>query len=62
MAITITTQKDTPELGAIPKTVYCLSTDTKPTDVPNGSLCFEMDTSGIYMFDAENGSWLQFVL
>lgn len=26
----------------------CLSTDTKPTDVCNGSMCIEIDTGKLY--------------
>ena len=37
-----------------------LSTDTKPTEkVRNGSIFVEMDTATIYMFDEENGEWLE---
>lgn len=39
---------------------YCLSTDTKPTGVANGSCIIEMDTGKIYFFDAENGQWREF--
>lgn len=40
---------------------YCgLSTDTKPTtDVPNGSTFYEIDTSDLYMYDLENGTWVK---
>lgn len=41
-----------------PKEVYGLSTDTKPTDVPNGSIFVEMDTSTIYVFDEASSDWL----
>lgn len=34
-----------------------LSTDTKPTDVPNASRFVEMDTATLYMYDAENQVW-----
>lgn len=38
----------------------CKSTDTKPTTgVPNGSSCFEMDTSKSYRFDADASEWLE---
>ena len=40
-----------------PHDLYGLSTDTKPTDVPNGSVFVEMDTSTIYGFDEENTTW-----
>ena len=40
-----------------PHDLYGLSTDTKPTDVPNGSVFVEMDTSTIYVFDEENTTW-----
>lgn len=37
----------------------CLSTDTKPTgaDVANGSKLLELDTSTLYIYDAENQQW-----
>ena len=40
-----------------PKEVYCLSTDSKPTNVPNGSILVEMDTSKIYTFDESGTQW-----
>lgn len=39
--------------------MYGLSTDTKPTDVGNASTFYEMDTRKLFMFDAENGIWLE---
>ena len=36
----------------------CLSTDTKPTaGIANGSVCLEMDTSKIYLFDEAGAQW-----
>lgn len=35
----------------------CISTDTKPTNVANGSKLLEMDTSTMYLFDEESGEW-----
>lgn len=40
-----------------PKEVYGLSTDVKPTNVPNGSIFVEMDTSKLYTFDADGNRW-----
>lgn len=37
--------------------IICLSTDTKPTDYLNGSLCLEMDTGDFYGYDASNEEW-----
>ena len=38
----------------------CLSTDTKPTEgIGNGSKLLEMDTGKLYMFDAENITWVE---
>lgn len=34
-----------------------LSTDTKPTDVPNGSEFREMDTDKDFMYDEASGDW-----
>lgn len=39
--------------------MYGLSTDTKPVDVGNASTFYEMDTKKLFMFDAENGVWLE---
>ncbi len=36
---------------------YGLSTDAKPTEIANGSVFFEMDTSKVYLYDAENAEW-----
>lgn len=35
------------------------STDSKPTNCGNGSVFTEMDTSKIYLFDAEGVEWLE---
>lgn len=35
----------------------CTSSDSKPTDVANGSILMEMDTSQLYMFDEDAGAW-----
>lgn len=35
----------------------CLSSDSKPTDVANGSTLVEMDTSKVYFFDETNAQW-----
>lgn len=41
--------------------IRCLSTDTKPTEkIPNGSVCIEIDTGAVYMFDAANKEWHEF--
>ena len=42
-----------------PTDFYGLSTDTKPTGAPNASTFYEMDTKKLYMFDAQNGVWLE---
>ena len=36
----------------------CLHDDTKPTEnIYNGSKLLEMDTSTLYIYDAENETW-----
>lgn len=35
----------------------CKSADTKPTDVANGSIMYEMDTGSMFMFNEEDGEW-----
>lgn len=42
-----------------PKLVFCLSTDTKPDTVPNGSRCVEIDTGKESLYDAENDIWYE---
>lgn len=40
------------------KEYVCLSTDTKPTDgIVNGSICIEMNTKKVYIFDETNAQW-----
>lgn len=36
-----------------------MSTDTKPTDVPNGSTFWEIDTGKVYGFDAGGKIWYE---
>ena len=45
-------------VGCIPEDYIGLSTDEKPTGVPNASTFYEMDTKALFLFDAENGAWL----
>lgn len=42
-----------------PHELYGLAKDTKPTDVPNASLFYEMDTKKMYLFCAESKTWLE---
>ena len=48
---------------AEPMELYGLSGDTKPTEkfkgtkIENGSSFLEMDTSKVYLYDAENDEW-----
>lgn len=36
-----------------------LKTDSKPTDVYQGSAFIELDTGDIYLFDATSGTWIK---
>ena len=39
---------------------YGKSGDVKPTEgVKNADIFYEMDTKKVYLFDEENGSWLE---
>lgn len=42
-----------------PVQVYLLSKDEKPIGVKNGSVCYEIDTKKIFMFDEENKEWIE---
>ena len=36
----------------------CLNADAKPTqNIANGSMCIEMDTGKVYVFDEANSTW-----
>jgi len=38
----------------------CLSTDTKPTTgIQNGSMCLEMNTGKIYVFNEDASTWVE---
>lgn len=55
-----TTQKSVYKDGNTLTEAVCLSTDTKPTDgIANGSICLEMDTGDVYMFDESGGEWIK---
>ena len=44
-------------IGRNAKDYVCLSSDTKPVGVSNGSMLLEMDTGKIYVFDEANSTW-----
>ena len=35
-----------------------LSTDTKPTNVPNGAMFLEMDTATVYVYNGASSTWV----
>ena len=38
----------------------CLSTDSKPTDgIANGSICIEMNTGKIFIFNEAGSAWVE---
>lgn len=39
--------------------LHGLSTDTKPTNVKNGSVFLEMDTGKVFAFDKEHSTWYE---
>lgn len=36
-----------------------LSTDSKPTNVPNGSIFVEIDTGKVFFFNAAASTWVE---
>lgn len=48
-----------PRNGLDPVEVYGLSSDAKPVNVPNASVFYEMDTKKMFLFCAQNQSWLE---
>ena len=55
----ITIQLTLPTLGSEKSYIEgaCLSTDTKPENVANGSIMKEIDTATLYMFDEAAKTW-----
>ena len=47
----------TPIVGGYSTEYRGLSTDSKPTNVENGAVFFEMDTSKVFMFDYDHQVW-----
>ena len=39
--------------------VRCLSTDAKPTNVPNGSTCIEINTGKAFLFNETGKTWVE---
>ena len=38
----------------------CLAADTKPTDgIATGSICVEVDTGNVYLYNAEGEAWVE---
>lgn len=37
----------------------CLSTDTKPGGVANGSILLEIDTGKVFIFDETGAAWVE---
>ena len=55
--ITVINDYDGSSVDVRRKEIMCLSDDTKPTDVANGSVCLEIDTGKLFVYDEENESW-----
>ncbi len=55
----ITTQNSAIAGKGAAEKYFGLSTDTKPTEVANGSVFLEMDTSKLYLYDAQNAEWIE---
>lgn len=51
------TENATFGIDCYPRDFIGLSTDTKPTDVCNASIFYEMDTKKVFLFDEQNGIW-----
>ena len=48
-----------PRNGLDPVEVYGLASDAKPTNVPNASTFYEMDTQKLFLFCAKSRSWIE---
>lgn len=48
-----------PTADSCPSDFIGPSTDTKPVNVKNASTFYEMDTKKLFLFDEENGVWLE---
>lgn len=50
--------QDVNGIASTNETYYGLSTDSKPTDVGNGSCFVEMNTGKVYFYNAAAGTWI----
>lgn len=42
------------------ETIFCLYSDTKPTEnIANGSIAVEIDTGKVFFFNEEGGAWVE---
>lgn len=55
--ITIIKDYDGSSVDVRRKEIMCLSGDDKPTDVANGSVCLEIDTGKLFVYDEEGENW-----
>ena len=57
--ITIINDYDGNSVDKRRKEIMCLSTDTKPTDLSNGSVCLEIDTGKLYVWNEAGEAWAE---
>lgn len=53
------TERGNYTVGRVPADYIGLSTDAKPTNVPNTSTFYEMDTKKVFFFDEQNAVWVE---
>lgn len=57
--ITIIKDNDGTSVDARRQEICLLSTDTKPTNLANASLALEMNTGKVFIYDAQNTTWIE---
>ena len=57
--ITAITDRDRQSEKAYSMEYRGLSTDSKPTDAPNGAAFLEMDTGDVYLYNADGPAWVK---
>ena len=58
--VTINEGKQPQRYGKQFAEIFCLSTDSKPTDgIANGSIAVEIDTGKVYFFNEAGSTWVE---
>lgn len=57
--ITIINSYDGNDIDKRRQEIMCLSSDTKPTNVGNGSVCLEINTGKVFIYNETGSAWVE---